>query len=124
MKALECLIRNAAEAMPDGGRLVVKASNQDWTSDGPPGDERVPPGRYVLVEVADAGAGMTRQVAERAFEPFFTSKGLAEHTGLGLSFVHGCVRQSGGHVTLDSREGRGTTVRLYLPVADDDSGQT
>ncbi len=119
-RVLECLIRNAAEAMPDGGRLTITTANRDPASEASPEAEHLPAGRYVMVEVADTGAGMAPGVAERAFEPFFTGKGLAEYAGLGLSIVYGFVRQSGGHVSLDSAEGRGTTVRLYLPAADDD----
>ena len=119
-RALECLIRNAAEAMPDGGRLTITTANRDPASEAPPDAGHMPPGRHVMVEVADTGAGMAPGVAERAFEPFFTGKGLAEYTGLGLSIVYGFAQQSGGQVTLESQEGRGTTVRLYLPAAGDD----
>ena len=78
----------------------------------------VPSGDYVRVMVADTGAGMPADVATRVFEPFFTTKGPGEGTGLGLSMVYGFVTQSGGHVTIDSRPGEGTRVRLWLPVAE------
>jgi signal transduction histidine kinase len=70
-----------------------------------------------MLALSDTGTGMPPDVAERAFEPFFSGQSLAEKTGLGLSMVYGFAKQSGGTVTLESVEGRGTTVRLYLPRA-------
>ena len=113
--ALLNLALNARDAMPEGGRLTIGAS--DVTLDDAyaalhPGE---PAGRYVLVAVSDTGTGMRADVAERAFEPFFTTKLGAEHSGLGLSQVYGYARQSGGHARIDSEPGRGTTVQLFLP---------
>lgn len=119
--ALQCLVQNAIESMPDGGKLAVavtyeEAVETDRNADG----DQIPPGRYVMISVRDTGHGMSAEVAARAIEPFFSSRGMAEKTGLGLSIVYGFAKQSGGHVTIDSAEARGTTVRLYLPPADDD----
>lgn len=108
---------NARDAMPNGGKLLLE-TQKVWLDDsyvGPyPGIE---PGAYILVAITDTGAGMPAEVRERAFEPFFTTKDVGKGSGLGLSMVNGFVRQSGGHVHIYSEEGRGTTIRLYLPPA-------
>ncbi len=75
----------------------------------------LPPGEYVLIVVRDTGGGMSPEVIEKAFDPFFTTKQSGAGTGLGLSQVYGFVRQSGGHVKIESAVGCGTTVRIYLP---------
>jgi signal transduction histidine kinase len=111
------LARNAREAMSDGGRLVVTTANGETPLPNGATDHDLLPGRYVVVTVGDSGDGMPPEIAERAFEPFFSGKGLAEKVGLGLSVVYGFARQSGGTVTIDSNQGKGTTVRIYLPRA-------
>ena len=110
------LARNAEEAMPRGGTLLVAAENVDHAGGGEVFGCSLAAGRYVMIALADTGAGMLPEIAERVFEPFFTSRGMAEKTGLGLSVVHGFVKQSGGDVAIESRVGEGTTVRLFLPV--------
>jgi PAS domain S-box-containing protein len=105
---------NARDAMTDGGTLTIETSNV--TSYG--GDADIPPGDFVLLSVADTGVGMTAEVLERAVEPFFTTKNLGHGTGLGLSMVYGFVKQSGGHVKIESAPNRGTRVKLYLPRSD------
>lgn len=106
---------NARDAMPRGGTLHIAAANVhiDAAYTERHGDAR--PGDYVMVAVRDTGVGMSPEVAERAFEPYFTTKALDRGTGLGLSMIYGFAKQSGGHVTIESEEGRGAAVRLYLP---------
>ncbi len=109
------ILRNAKEAMPDGGKLIIEAANVVTPDhDGPKAPNRGT-NSYVMISITDSGKGMAPEVARRAFEPFFSQKGLAEMMGLGLSTAYGFATQSGGRITIDSREGRGTTVQLYLP---------
>jgi PAS domain S-box-containing protein len=105
---------NARDAMPDGGRLTIATANVAREALAAP-DRRVPPGDYVMLRVTDTGTGMTADVAARAFDPFFTTKPLGQGTGLGLSMLYGFVRQSGGHVQIDSAPGAGTGITLWLP---------
>ena len=109
---------NARDAMPDGGQLTVSVSARQVLSDGD-APAVVTAGDYVVITVADTGAGMPDDVAARAFEPFFTTKDVGRGTGLGLSMVYGFTRQSKGHVTIDTAEGRGTSVVLWLPALRD-----
>ncbi|MBV8166791.1 MAG: MASE4 domain-containing protein, partial [Alphaproteobacteria bacterium] len=112
------LVMNARDAMPDGGRIVIDTANA--TLDDAEA-QRIPdawPGPHVVIRVTDSGVGMSPEVAAKAFEPFFTTKDVGS-SGLGLSQVYGFVRGAGGHVTIDSVPGRGTTVALYLPRCDD-----
>ncbi|MBW6426054.1 response regulator [Rhizobium sp. XQZ8] len=111
--ALLNLFVNARDAMPDGGTITVAATED--SSRRPPA---LRPGRYVRISVSDNGAGMDEATALRAAEPFFTTKGLGKGTGLGLSMVHGLAAQSGGALELSSVEGVGTTVSLWLPIAE------
>jgi PAS domain S-box-containing protein len=111
--ALLNLALNGRDAMPDGGVLEIETHNVVLDN------EAVghPAGSYVRLSVMDTGSGMPPNVRDRVFEPFFTTKETGKGTGLGLSMVYGFVRQSGGHVTIDSTIGVGTTVALYLPKA-------
>jgi len=112
--ALLNLVLNARDAMPDGGVIQIETRNivEDQSA-----ETGCPPGSYVRLSVTDTGCGMTPEVRERVFEPFFTTKDVGKGTGLGLSMVYGFVRQSGGHIAINSTPGAGTAVELYLPKA-------
>jgi CheY-like chemotaxis protein len=110
---------NARDAMAGSGTLTIRAANV-----GPGG--ALPPalaaGHYVMIEIADTGKGMAPEVLERAFEPFFTTKPTGQGTGLGLSMAYGFVKQSGGEIVLHSAEGKGTSVRIWLPRSEAEPG--
>ena len=114
-EALRNLTTNAIEAMPHGGLLKIESANVEI--DGLQVSEctEASPGDYVMLAVTDTGRGMSETVLSQAFEPFFSTKGVAEGCGLGLSMVYGFARQSGGHTKLQSLPGNGTRVEVYLP---------
>jgi PAS domain S-box-containing protein len=107
------LVQNARDSMPDGGELTLKTSEVAFEA----ASEAVRSRRYVLLAVTDTGSGMTPEVEARAFEPFFSTK--REHTGLGLSVVDGIVIQNGGHLTVTTRPGLGSTFNIYLPAVEE-----
>lgn len=115
--ALLNLVINSRDAMPDGGAIAIETDNVALARKELLSSPDVAPGPYVMVAVRDTGAGMPPHIMARAFEPFFTTKDIGQGTGLGLSMVYGFVKQSGGHVTIESAVNAGTTIRIYLPRA-------
>ncbi|KAF0675021.1 PAS domain-containing protein [Profundibacterium mesophilum] len=113
--ALLNLAMNARDAMNGHGTLTIDLSNAVIERGGSAGGVDLAPGEYVRIAVTDTGTGMTSDVLEQVFEPFFTTKAAGRGTGLGLAMVYGFVKQSNGHVTIESKPGSGTTVILFLP---------
>jgi CheY-like chemotaxis protein len=120
--ALLNLCINARDAMPDGGTLTIETVNQTLDA-ARAAAQGLAPGDYTCISVGDTGTGMTPEVMARAFDPFFTTKPLGQGTGLGLSMIYGFAKQSGGHVTIHSKAGKGTRVEIHLPRCRGD-GQT
>jgi len=112
------LALNARDAMPDGGALHIATGHAVVLQPEPLGQEELPPGRYAILEVADTGRGIPPEIMPRIFDPFFTTKREQGGSGLGLSTVHGIVRQSGGFIAAESQPGHGTTFRIWLPRHD------
>ncbi|OKO72433.1 histidine kinase [Bradyrhizobium sp. NAS80.1] len=112
--AIVNLAINARDAMPDGGKLTVEATNVSADEEYFRANPEVAPGQYVVICVSDTGTGMSLDVLHHAFEPFFTTKEPGEGTGLGLSQVYGFVKQSGGNVKIYSELGEGTSIRMYF----------
>jgi PAS domain S-box-containing protein len=112
--ALLNLCINARDAMPEGGKLKIETANRAFDSVQAFSFE-MRPGGYVCLSVTDSGTGMTDEVVQRAFDPFYTTKPLGQGTGLGLSMIYGFAKQSGGQVRISSTLGRGTTIYLFLP---------
>ncbi len=115
--AISNLSKNAVEAMPKGGRLRIETHNVVLDDRFASANIGVTPGEYCLISMSDTGSGIPTQVLPRVFEPLFTTKTGQRSAGLGLSMVFGFVRQSGGHVRIESEVGKGTAVRIYLPRA-------
>jgi signal transduction histidine kinase len=106
---------NAHDAMPDGGKLTLETSNVSVDQENAGSYPDLKPGDYVMLAVTDTGTGMSLQVQARVFEPFFSTKGIGEGAGLGLSTCYGIIKQSGGNITVQSELGQGTRFTIYLP---------
>lgn len=112
------LLSNARDAMPDGGQVVLETQNVEVQPGNLTHPMRETPGHWVLLKVSDTGPGMPEDVRRHAFEPFFSTKGAAEITGLGLSTAYGVVGQSGGQIVADSEPGGGSRFLIFLPSAE------
>jgi PAS domain S-box-containing protein len=109
---------NSRDAMPDGGVLLIETDEVELDGEFNDDSGTAIFGPHVVITVSDEGSGMDNETLEHVFDPFYTTKAVGEGTGLGLSMVYGFVNQSGGHVTIDSEKGIGTTIKLYFPVTD------
>jgi signal transduction histidine kinase len=111
------LVLNARDAMPSGGRLVIETASTFISEDRGRRQDDIPAGSYVMLTVKDSGVGMDPETQSRIFEPFFTTKDTSKGAGLGLSTVYGIVKQSAGHIQVESKRAQGTSIRLLLPRA-------
>ncbi|MBO9547150.1 PAS domain-containing sensor histidine kinase [Caulobacter sp.] len=112
---------NARDAMPDGGRLTIETSTVDLDTRYVETRPDTRAGRYVVIAVSDTGVGMAADVLEKVFDPFFTTKPIGQGTGLGLSMVYGFAKQSGGHIRIHSQPGQGASVKIFLPLAEEEA---
>jgi PAS domain S-box-containing protein len=113
--ALINLVVNARDAMPSGGTVAIRLSNEKVAAASSLGSAIMPPGDYVRLEVSDTGIGMSKEIQSKIFDPFFTTKPVGQGTGLGLATVYGIVKQSGGFIDVRSEVGKGTAFHIYLP---------
>jgi PAS domain S-box-containing protein len=108
---------NASQAMPDGGELTFETNNV--VIDEEDSHKELSPGNYLLISVKDTGVGIPKEIQDKIYEPFFTTKGVGEGTGMGLATVYGIVKNHHGSIKCESEEGKGTIFRIYLPVAEE-----
>jgi two-component system cell cycle sensor histidine kinase/response regulator CckA len=109
------LVVNARDAMPEGGTLTIRTANLTAAAPMPAVGEMLPAGDYARIDIVDTGSGIPPEIIDRIFEPFFSTKPVGAGTGLGLATVYGIVKQSGGHVAIESKLGAGTTFSIFLP---------
>lgn len=112
------LALNARDAMPAGGKLLIETTSVQLSDEARLSPSELPPGLYAVVAVSDTGSGMDANTMAQIFEPYFSTKGSAKGTGLGLALVNGIVKQSGGAIVVSSEVGKGTTFKVYLPIAE------
>jgi CheY-like chemotaxis protein len=109
---------NARDAMPNGGKFTLETANISFDQDSVGRYPELKPGHYVMLAISDTGTGMSDEVKVRVFDPFFSTIGVGQGTGLGLSTCYGIIKQSGGHISVYSELARGTTCKIYLPQVD------
>jgi signal transduction histidine kinase len=109
------LSHNAYDAMNNEGKITIRAKNESLYENYCKEQPEATQGDFVMLSVSDTGCGMSPELLERAFEPFYTTKNLVEHKGLGLSMVYGFVKQSGGHIEIESEPEIGTVIKLFMP---------
>jgi len=117
-KVLMNIAGNAVDAMPEGGILTIRSEGVKYETGIIENLVALEPGSFARISVTDTGHGMDNALMERIFEPFFTTKDIGKGAGLGLSMAYGIIRKHKGHITVDSEHGKGTTFRIYLPLAD------
>jgi two-component system cell cycle sensor histidine kinase/response regulator CckA len=113
------LVVNARDAMPQGGQISIATGHEEIAAGNEPERANVEPGRYISICVKDTGTGMSDHIKQRIFDPFFTTKEKGKGTGLGLSTVYGIIKQSNGHIQVESEEGKGSMFRIYFPATYD-----
>lgn len=109
------MVTNAAEAMPNGGKLILETANVSFNEESVGRYPELKPGNYVMLAITDTGIGMSEEVKAQVFEPFFTTKGIGQGIGLGLATCYGIIKQSNGHISIYSELGRGSAFKIYLP---------